>query len=330
LKENLHQMQFDLSKYLSDFVKNSKMQLKQSELDTATKELERLKLVEQEQLDTLELQLAEFRVQKEKARQKADQPEDLVALIESKKAKMDMELAKMREHMLNIKLQNQKKGKQTRLNTQNAKIKRLDKEVKEYRASIEKMSVKAPKSGMLVYSTDWRGRKKAVGDRTWKGATIMELPDLDKMQVKAMIPEPEAWKVKENLPVEIRLDSNPDRIFKGTVKSLGRIFHPKSWDQPMMVFDAVIDVEDPDPELMRPGMAADIDIIVSSRNEVLQIPENALIYREKGIYVWKKSFPGKKLVPVTPGKRSGGMVEILDGLSPDDEILIPREGNGEN
>jgi HlyD family secretion protein len=176
---------------------------------------------------------------------------------------------------------------------------------------------------MLVYATDeWNGKKKAVGDRCWVGSKILELPDLSQMQAAAVIPEPEAGKVKEGQAVEIRLDSNPDRVFKGKVKTLGRIFRTKSHDQPAIVFDVIIDILDPDPELMRPGMAAGVDIIVSSKDNALQVPESAIINHEDGLFVRKKSFLGKKMVPVTPGARSAGMVEILAGLKENDRVII--------
>jgi HlyD family secretion protein len=306
-----------------------KRQVKQSELETSKKELERIRLLEQETLDNMELQLAEAQVNKQKARQKADQPDELLAMNELKKARMDYELAEMQEQMLTIRIDNQKKGMKTRIYAQQAKVKQLEREVKQLGDSIEMMTVKAPKDGMLVYATDWRGRKKAVGDRTWKGSQIMELPNLDRMQVKAVIPEPEAWKIKEGLAVEIRLDSNPDRVFNGKIKSLGRIFHTKSRNQPAMVFDAIIDILDPDPGLMRPGMAAAVDIIVSSKENVLQVPETAIIYEENGLFVLRKTFLSKKSARVSIGRRSSGMVEIISGLDENDRVMIPVGEDGE-
>ncbi|MCP4213206.1 MAG: HlyD family efflux transporter periplasmic adaptor subunit, partial [bacterium] len=188
----------------------------------------------------------------------------------------------------------------------------------------------APKKGIVVYSPDWNGRKKAVGDRCWMGSAIMELPNLEKMDVAIVIPEPVAGKVKEGLAAEIRLDSNPDRIFKGKVKELGRIFRAKSHEQPAVVFDAKISIDDPDTDSMRPGMAASVDIIINSRKNVLQVPEAAIVYGPKGAHVMKETFTGSKMVPVFIGASSGGMVEILEGLKEDDTVIIPEKGNGEN
>lgn len=303
-----------------------RMALKRSELETARKELEKIRLVEQEKKENFLLELEDARVKHETAKQYALEPNLYVALNEVKKKRMELELASLKETLSQSRVDNQIIGMKTRIHTQESKVKRLEKEVAEVESSVARLNVKAPKEGIIVYTSNWRGEKKAVRDRCWRGENVMEMPDLGRMQVEAVIPEPEAGKVSENLPVEIRLDSNPDRVFKGKVIELGRIFRTKSYDQPSIVFDAVISIDDPDPKLMLPGMAAGVDIIVSSREDVLQVPETAIIYLEGGLFVWKKGFFGKKMVAVTTGIRSGGKVEIIDGLMENDRIVLSNAG----
>lgn len=305
-----------------------RLSVKQSELETAKKELEKIRLVEQETLDSNILQLAEARMEKEKAERKTQLPQGMTAAHELKKLEMDLELAKLNHTLCQSRLDNQRVGMVTRIHAQENKVTILGKEVDQLQNALGKMNIKAPKQGMVVYAIDWQGKKKAVGDRSWMGDNILELPDLSRMQVEAVIPEPEAGKVKTGLKVEVRLDSNPDKVYKGEIKSLGRIFRTKSAEQPTIVFDAIISVDDPDPQSMRPGMAAGVDIIVSSRENILQVPEAAVMYRENGIYVWKKTMTGKNAVPVSIGVRSGGMVEVLDGIGENDRLIIPIEETG--
>ncbi len=303
--------------------------VKSSELETVKNELAKIRLVEQEQKDNFILQAEDARGKEENAKIKTQQPEELSALNEVKKMRMQYELAILNRELSQNRVKNQTVGMETRIHAQESIVKRLETEVAELQESIAKMRVKAPKAGIIVYASNWDGKKKAVGDRCWIGENIMELPDLTRMEVAAVIPEPEAGKVKTDLPVEIRLDSNPDRVFNGKLDSLGRIFRTKSAEQPAMVFDASITIQDPDPEKMRPGMAAGVDITMSSKANVIQIPETAVIYREEGLFVWKKSFTGKQVVPVILGARSGGMVEVLSGLEENDRVIILNGGNGE-
>jgi HlyD family secretion protein len=299
-----------------------RLQLKQSELDTGIKELERMRLQEQQTAEDLALQLGEEKVNKQKAVRKADYPEELIAPNELKKRKMELELADLKEKLAEKRVTFQVSGMKSRIQVQESKVRLLQAEVDRLKRDVQKMNVLAPKGGMVVYTPDWNGKKKAVGDACWMGETVLELPDLGRMQMKAVILEVQAARVKTGQPAEVRLDSNPDRVYKGLITSIGRVFRVKSDSQPAIVFDALIDLSESDPGLMRPGMAAGVDIIVSSKKDILQVPESAIVYNEQGAAVWKKGFLSKKLTPITIGTRSSGMVEILGGLTQNDSVII--------
>jgi HlyD family secretion protein len=306
-----------------------KLQVKQAELDTGLKELARIKLQEQQTREDYGLQAEEAKVNRQKAAQKADIPEDLIAANDLKKRRMELELTQLQEKLSTSRVDNQNSGMETRIHVQEAKVAILKEELDRLNLDIQKMNILAPKPGMVVYTPDWDGKKKAVGDTCWMGENILELPDLSHMQMKAVILESQAGRVKEGQRAEVRLDSNLDRAYKGTVLTLGRIFRIKSDSQPAVVFDAVIDLSESDPQLMRPGMAAGVDIIISSKDNALQIPEAALVYYEGGIGVRKKGVFSETLTPVTIGARSAGLVEVLSGLKEKEEVVIPmrvREG----
>ena len=56
-------------------------------------------------------------------------------------------------------------------------------------AAIEKMTVKAPQDGIVVYRTNWRDEKKKVGDSMWFGETVLALPDLAEMRADGLVDE---------------------------------------------------------------------------------------------------------------------------------------------
>ncbi len=305
-----------------------RLQLKQSELDTALKELQRLQLTERQTRENMALEYEKEKVNKQKAVRKADYPEGLIAPMELQKRQMELELADLQEKLAENRLANQVSGMASRTEVQESKARLLKAQVDRLQIDVQTMNVLAPKAGLVVYTPDWGGKKKVVGDTCWMGDTILELPDLGRMQMKAVILEVQAGRVKVGQPAEVRLDSNPDRVYKGEVTSLGRVFRVKSDSQPAIVFDAVIDLSESDPGLMRPGMAAGVNIIISSKDNVLQVPEAAIVYREKGAAVWKKGFLSHELTPVVLGARSSGMVEILSGLDQNDSIVIRAGGAG--
>jgi multidrug efflux pump subunit AcrA (membrane-fusion protein) len=300
-----------------------RQQLLAADLNTRRKELEQKSMKEQEDKESYMLALAENRVNTQKNQQKVDVPADLVKAAELRKQQLDYSLAQLNEALAAERIDNHSSGMKIRLQAQEVLVKKLENDLALLGKDIASMTVPSPCEGVVVYSLDWNGRKKAVGDRCWFGDNILEIPDLTRMQVKAAVPESQARRIKIGMAVEIRLDSNPDRLFTGRVDELSQVFRSKSYDQPAIVFDAVISIDKSDPDLMRPGMAAVVDMIVSARQDVLTVPETALVYKESGVYVRKKRLLGSRLVPVSIGERSGGKVEILSGLKQGDEIDVP-------
>ncbi len=299
-----------------------RLQLKQSDLDTALKELQRMRLMEQQARESLALQYEQEKVNRQKAVRKADYPEGLIAPMDLQKRKMELELADLQEKLAEKRLENQISGMASRIQVQESKVQLLQAQVDRLQRDAQTMNVLAPKAGLVVYTPDWDGKKKVVGDTVWFGETVLELPDLARMQVKAVILEVQAGRVKAGQAAEVRLDSDPDRVYKGQVMSLGRVFRVKSDSQPAIVFDAVIDLSESNPGLMRPGMAAGVNITVSSKADVLQLPDAAIVYSGQGAAVWKKSTLSQGLAPVVLGARSAGMVEILSGLAENDSVVI--------
>lgn len=297
--------------------------LVQSSLASDNKKMEIIKLEEQEKLENVELELAESRVELSKAHRKLDTPEDLITHNELKQIHLDAKLLEIKTRAAERKLSRQKENMKTRIEGQQRKMERARNREKRLISSIEKMTIKAPKDGLLVYKTKWNGDKYTVGENVWQGSNLLEIPDLHGMRVAGVVSEPDAGKVAVGQSVEIRLDANPDKLFKGEIQSLGRIFRRKSHKKPTIVFDAVISIENPDPELMRPGMAAQLTIQSSLLPNVLQIPKKAARLDAKGHYVLIPGEWGKpRRIQVVLGKRAGEMVEVKQGLKEGDQILL--------
>lgn len=89
-----------------------------------------------------------------------------------------------------------------------------------------------------------------------------------------------------------------------------------------MVFDAVIKILDPDIEVMRPGMAARLEIIDRELKKAISLPASAVIYENDKTYVRVNSVLGTQRRAVTLAGRQPGTVIISDGVSAGDEILL--------
>ena len=96
--------------------------------------------------------------------------------------------------------------------------------------------------------------------------------DLTRMRVIAHVGEADIAEVTEDQKVRFHVDAYPDTIFEGAVTQI-RIASKE--DQDVVTYDVAIDVENPE-LLLKPGMTADVEIVVESVHAILTVPNVAL------------------------------------------------------
>lgn len=152
---------------------------------------------------------------------------------------------------------------------------------------MNKLTIMAPKAGMVIYSRTWNGNKKIVGStvNSWD-PSVATLPDLTQMQVITYINEVDIQKVKVGQYVEIGLDAEPGKKLEGGVAQVANVGEQKP-NSDAKVFEVIIDVLTKDPGL-RPAMTTSCKIHAGSYAKVLRIPLEA-VNNEKGLsFVYKK------------------------------------------
>jgi len=170
--------------------------------------------------------------------------------------------------------------------------------------------------------------------------------DLTKMQIDANVAEADVGGVEEHQNVNFTVDAFPNRTFHGQVV---QVRNSPLTVQNVVTYDTVIAVNNPDLKL-KPGMTANVSVIVAERNDILRIPNSALRFRPpeaatnatprvvggggggagggrpKGerrpartIYVLKND--KVQPVQVKTGITDGIYTEITDGLSENDKVV---------
>jgi HlyD family secretion protein len=99
--------------------------------------------------------------------------------------------------------------------------------------------------------------------------------DLSTMQINAAISEADIGNVQDKQPVTFTVDAYPNRQFRGVVAQIRN--SPKT-TQNVVVYDTMIDVRNADLKL-KPGMTANVSIIVAHHPGVLKIANGALRVR---------------------------------------------------
>lgn len=294
----------------------------QNRLATETQRLESQALDREQEMEQLTLDLAEAKMNLDKAELKASNIDNLIARLEVEKLKIDHKIAQKNYQMALYRKENRTEQMAVDSDITRSEVERLTAEVRESQAAIQAMEVKAPRAGMVVYKPNNQGEKPAVGDEISLIQKVIELPDLTSLIIETTIPEQNAHKVGVGDKVELRMDAIPERTFTGRVESLGRIVRMKSRQEPSRVFDAVVSIDNPDQSSMRPGMAARLSIIERLVEDGVAIPEQAIIYEDERAFVLIKGPWGESRQEVTIGARQAGEAIVTEGLKDGDEVIL--------
>lgn len=236
----------------------------QAKLQQAKKELENKQNREQEKEQELILALAEKQMEYDKSQRRINIVDNSQSDNDRKKAQIDFTIAEGDLAMAKKRLVFHRKNSTMNLKRLNGKVNRITSKVNALLADKEKLKVKAPIDGMVIYRANWQGEKPAVGESIQFGQPIIELAVLEEMQVLAQITEPDSGKVSEGQAVKILLDSANEMTYEGKIAEMGRVFRDKSYQDKTRVIDAVISLNDINLKVMRPGMSARIEVLPST------------------------------------------------------------------
>lgn len=180
------------------------------------------------------------------------------------------------------------------------------------RARLDKTVIRAPFAGILGL------RQVSPGDYVEAGQDIVNLEAIDPLKADFGIPERFAVRLIAGLPVEIRVDAYPDEVFHGQVYAIDPRVDPAAR---RVLLRARID--NPGGRL-RPGMFAEVTVVLGRREQALWVPEQAIVPAAGDQFVYRVIEGRAVLTPVRIGIRRPGSVEILTGLAGTD--LVVTEG----
>jgi HlyD family secretion protein len=245
-----------------DRVKNDLVSRK-SRLNAEVKKAESNKLKDDATTQNLILKLAEAEMEYNKAKRKAEIVDASRSNIERLKQQADYRYQTEALAQAKQKLAHHKKSMGINVKVSEGKIKIMQSRVNRILQEIEKLSVKAPKDGLVMYKEDRNGEKVAVGETVYMGRSLLELPSLDAIALKAEFAEPDKAKLKQGQAVRVIFEAYPEMSYMGTITKLGHAFYPKSTNNPKVIFDAQIELGKARPDVMRPGMKAKIEVVDS-------------------------------------------------------------------
>src|SRR5580765_7737316 len=224
----------------------------------------------------------------------------------------------------------------------NVKIKQgaLDKA----KADLDHCTITSPIDGVVISRSVDVGQTVAA---SLQAPVIFAIAnDLTKMQIDANVAEADVGVVTIDQKVDFTVDAFPMQTFHGKVV---QVRNAPITVQNVVTYDTVIGVENKDLKL-KPGMTANVSIIIAHKDNVLQIKNAALRFRppeataaapqqprpasspggqrptgarerrpERTVYVW--SFGRPKPVQIKTGISDGIVTEVTQGLKEGDRVV---------
>jgi HlyD family secretion protein len=211
--------------------------------------------------------------------------------------------------------------------------------VENARVNLARCTIVSPVDGIVISRNVDVGQTVAA---SLNAPTLFVIAnDLTKMQINANVAEADIGGVVEGQAVEFTVDAFPNRKFHGEVV---QVRNSPQTVQNVVTYDTVIAVNNRDLKL-KPGMTANVSIIIAQRPDVLRIPNAALRFRlpdptgtnaparppagsrkhgerSPTRIVYTLDAAGKpRPVEIKTGITDGISTEVVEGLSEEDKVI---------
>ncbi|MDA8018478.1 MAG: efflux RND transporter periplasmic adaptor subunit [Thermoanaerobaculia bacterium] len=299
-----------------------------AERDQAEKELEKkVTDLEIERRD-LELQLEQAQARLRKAEFLLEVPDDVIADNQLEEARIDRRLAQLEVDYLTGNLEYLAVREEVEVGTLQSKRDLAASRVQQMQTDLSRLTLRAPRAGTVLIRETWNGDKPKVGDQVWRMQSLAEIPDLSLMEAEGEVAEGDAGRLAVGQTVTFRLDAFPDREYHGTIANIRRAVARKSRSNPAKVVKIKIEIQESDPERLRPGMRLRGTAEIERFEGVPTIPESAVVTGPDGASVDLRTSFGSRQVFPELGRRDDRYFEVVSGLRPGAQVRIARAGGG--
>ncbi len=207
---------------------------------------------------------------------------------------------------------------QSELDAAEATMKQTQANADNFKAIIEKKTIRAPFAGKLGI------RMVNLGQYLDTGKPIVSLQSLTPVYAEFSLPQQELAKLKTGMRVRLSTDAFPNHRFEGSLTVINPDLDPSTRS---VGLQATLDNPD---QLLRPGMFARIEVLLPEEKNVVVIPSTSVLTAPYGdsVYVIETS-PGAQAGAsaltvrqqiIRSGPARGDFLSVEAGLKPGDRV----------
>jgi HlyD family secretion protein len=180
--------------------------------------------------------------------------------------------------------------------------------------------IRAPISGYILEKTVETGDPVVPLTTYQEGTVLMTMADMSRLRFKGTVDEIDVGRLKEGMPVEIKIGALPDAKLTGRVS---RISLKAKKEDSATTFPVEIAL-DPSPGVtLRAGLSANAEVVVQQREKVLVIPERLVTFEKDGkAWVTVRNADGTtEKREIRTGLSDAIQVEVVSGLKEGEQVL---------
>ncbi|MBL8518140.1 MAG: efflux RND transporter periplasmic adaptor subunit [Betaproteobacteria bacterium] len=155
----------------------------------------------------------------------------------------------------------------------NAQVAQVRSQLEQEKTNLAYTIIRSPIDGIVI------DRKVDIGQTvaaSFQTPTLFQIArDLENMQIDTSVAEADVGKLSAGMPIRFTTDAFPDRDFAGKVRMVR--LNP-SIQQNVVTYNVIVDVTN-DQGLLKPGMTAQVNIVVSEKQDVIRLPNAALRFK---------------------------------------------------
>ena len=136
------------------------------------------------------------------------------------------------------------------------------------------VTITAPMAGTILEKQVEYGQViQSATQNVSGGTTLFIMANLDNMRVRTLVDETDVGKLEAGLPATVSVEAYPDRDFQGYIEKI----EPQAIAQQNVTMFPVIVLLDNRAGFLKPGMNAEVEVLVDERVETLAVPNNAIV-----------------------------------------------------
>lgn len=143
---------------------------------------------------------------------------------------------------------------------------------------MDDVTIRSPMHGVVLDRAVEEGTViQSAAQNVSGGTVLLTIADLDVMQVRTLVDETDVGRIEAEMSATVQVDAFQDRSFQGTVEKV----EPQARVESNVVMFPVIVRLDNREGILKPGMSAEVSVLLARREEALTLPNNAIVTFEE-------------------------------------------------